>query len=995
MSLGSSQLDSLIIQAGAGAGKTTTLVKTFIENAHKFKKSHGRFPRIVVTTFTRKATQELKERLFTEAYKNDDQELVEYLNRKSWVHISTIHGILVPFLSRYGVKSGLNPELKMITQLNADQALKRMCKKVFQRQPDLVNLLEELSWKDLVKGLNKYIEYRLSYGEVKPDSSELIQALSQKKIEELKWKHKSLCFKFKKLELSAAWNQYLENFGLNFNTWTELEYWSETLEKRPGFSQKKPPFDIDLFYDFKSFLDEVDNELGNRLNFPHYWEDFDKLQTQFFKLSEILFPEHLRYKLDTGNITMADLELLTLEVLRRNPGVGELFAAEWDYWMIDEYQDTSPIQVKILKSFVREKPHFVVGDPQQSIYLFRGARTEVFQEKLEEMKRNGHRLDKLEKNYRSRHELVRFFNDIFPRLSPQFSAMEVGSPRTDETVPAAVITVVPKTSQEKPQFSSEILTVLAQVQELLKQGAKPESIAILSRKRSFLAEFLAAAQSYSIPVQCPTLTSYWSRREILDLLLLTHFLLNPHNNVNLIGLLRSPWFWAPEDAVIQIQDSKSYWRRGWELVDSLPELRGPLEKLSELRKKAQSDGLSSALREFISGSDFLVSSLVIDSTGRREANIWKFITDLRNRESEPGANLIEFLDEIMEAESTDVDNDEGEAIPVIEPDRISLLTIHASKGLQFDHVFVAGLGRGLLSAKTQLYTFDEESRVLSLSLKDESGKMMSSPTAQNAVERLKRREQEESLRVLYVAMTRAKETLWLSTHEDVRGDQHWWAQLPIAKEEGQYEFLGGFYIVQKLSREPEEMSASHSASVQKVLPLESNTQSAALKVSVTGVLGNLKYQKGPSGFTKVKALEKAQRGTAAHRVFEALALRKGQAWEVGVEWKAALEFIKGLKAPPMDEILKVGSPEWGFAVQMDGVVLQGSIDLWAELEEAVYIVDYKTGSLAHADSAFEQMEMYSKALKKMGACSVNKPHQLVAIFPFEERVLVREIKVST
>lgn len=992
MSIVSSQLNSMIIQAGAGAGKTTTLVKTFIDNAKSFKKTHGRFPRMVITTFTRKATQELKERLFTEAYKAQDQELVDYLNRKSAVHISTIHGILVPFLSRYGAKVGLNPEVKMVGSSASDQALKRICKKIFQKQPELLNILEELSWSDLVSGLNSYYAHRLCNEAVKQDLIEDIKKESERRLQQLQVKHNSLRQSLKAQKLSDAWMRYLDTFSLAFSNWEELQNWKETLEKRPPFRQDKPAFDLGVFHELVEFLDLVEDGLGQPLLRDQYWPAFENLQSQFFTLAELVFPQFLEHKMDSGELTMSDLELMTLEMLRRDPEVGQLFSSEWDYWMVDEYQDTSPIQVKILKSFIQQSPHFMVGDPQQSIYLFRGARSEVFQEKLHEMKTLGHQVLRLGTNYRSRRELVLFFNNLFTRLGSQFSSMEVGNARTEPKSPSATLTLVPSVEQEGQKFSNEVLTVLSQVQQLLKSGAKPDSIVILSRTNGMLAEFLKASQEYGIQVQCPSLSSYWSRREILDLLLLTHFLLNPHNNINLIGLLRSPWFLVPDDVLNLLQDDKSFWKRAWEIVGSEPTLKEPLEKLKQLRQKAQSSGLSTALIDFITQTDFLNASFLYDSTGRREANIWKFLTELRNQEATPGKNIVEFLDEILEAESTDVENSQGEAIPVIEPDRVTLLTIHASKGLQFDHVFVVGLGRDVQASKTQLFTFDEDSHVLSIALKDETGKMMSSPTAQNVRDCMRVREQEESLRVFYVALTRAKESLWLSSTDKPKKNS-WFANLPLMKEEGVFEFEGGFYEVQKMMTEPEYQTHVGEDFGQHLEPLKIENQTGELKVSVTGVLGNMKQytQPGRVSGNKVKALEKAQRGTSAHRVFEALALRQGEEWEVSEEWRPAVNFLLNLEDPPMLKVFEKGLPEWGFAVRMDGVILQGSIDIWAELDNAVYIIDYKTGSSEFADSAFEQMELYSKALKKMGACPLDKPHKLVAIFPFEERVLIRDL----
>ena len=84
MSSTSFSISSKIIQAGAGAGKTTNLIKTFVENVKAFKAQHERYPRVVVSTFTRKATQELKERLYAQALRENDQELFDYLNKENF-----------------------------------------------------------------------------------------------------------------------------------------------------------------------------------------------------------------------------------------------------------------------------------------------------------------------------------------------------------------------------------------------------------------------------------------------------------------------------------------------------------------------------------------------------------------------------------------------------------------------------------------------------------------------------------------------------------------------------------------------------------------------------------------------------------------------------------------------------------------------------------------------------------------------------------------------
>ena len=80
-------------------------------------------------------------------------------------------------------------------------------------------------------------------------------------------------------------------------------------------------------------------------------------------------------------MSIDDLEFMTIKILREKPQIIKPFSEEWNYWLIDEYQDTTPLQAKILDELRGSSKEFIVGDPQQSIYLFRGARSEVFENK--------------------------------------------------------------------------------------------------------------------------------------------------------------------------------------------------------------------------------------------------------------------------------------------------------------------------------------------------------------------------------------------------------------------------------------------------------------------------------------------------------------------------------------------------------------------------------------------------------------------------------------
>lgn len=992
-------ISSKIIQAGAGAGKTTNLIKTFVENVKAFKKQHERYPRVVVSTFTRKATQELKERLYAQALKENDQELFDYLNKKSWVHISTLHGLLVPFLSRYGSKAGLNPELKIISTADAEKNLKRLVKRSFDRNSELIDILDFLNWTEIAEGLNQVYENSIVADDFKWDSVQSLKEKSAHTFKILINAHAVISSQLQEAAESKSWIAYSGNFSATFSDYSSLEHWRDFLGRKPAFSEAKPSLDPALHEELLQFIDLVDNTLDQPLFNPERWAEFERIHHLFQKLSNDVLPIFIKNKMDSGSLTMADLEIITVKVLKELPESGSAFAREWDYWMVDEYQDTSPIQVFILSHFIQKQPHFVVGDPQQSIYLFRGARSEVFLNKINEIQKEGGTFDRLEKNYRSRHELVHFFNYLFPKINPSFVTTGQGSDRKDENKPAAVITLLP--FEEEQKYSNEIRTVLAQVKGLLDSGVRAEKIAILSRKNSLLEKFVQCAKDYKIPVQCPSISNYWRRREILDLISLTHFLLNSYNQHSLLTLLRSPWFFVSDSKLCDLMqpekksaDTSLAWNRACDLAKTDESFKKPIGFLQTLRDKAFQFGVSAALVEFLMRSDFLGADRQIDPTGRREANIWKFITDIKSQEKRPGQNLIEFVDSILEAENLNIDQAEQDAAPIVEPNRVTLLTIHASKGLQFEHVFVVGLGSDSLSARNQVFTFDEDSKIFSISLKNDEGKLLASPVAQEATEKIKHREAEESWRVFYVALTRAQETLWLSASEEAR-KKTWIKNLPLNLEEGDHQIDGAFYRVQKQSLELEQISTVANKSESKVQPLDllAKNVNTLQKASVTGSLTAKPQQQGVKQnlVAKAKALEKAQYGTMAHKVFESLAVRKGQKFATEENLQKALDFIYEVKNPPMEKILKVGHAEWGFSVKIDSKILQGSIDLWAELEDAVYILDYKTGSSVYSESAFEQMAIYSDALKRMRACSSSKPHILVAIYPFEKTVLTQVI----
>ncbi|MCB0351842.1 MAG: UvrD-helicase domain-containing protein, partial [Bdellovibrionales bacterium] len=190
---------------------------------------------------------------------------------------------------------------------------------------------------------------------------------------------------------------------------------------------------------------------------------------KFELLAKKFVNKYLEYKKKLSKLEMQDLELISHLILNQESSLGEAFAQEWDYWLIDEYQDTSPLQEALLKKLIGKSPSYIVGDPQQSIYLFRGARSEVFARKEQELI---NKRERLSKNYRSYSELLSFINDLFSHFEQSFMKMDFshryGEPQEERVVAKFY------NGNDKKFVAKEVLG-------LMQQGISPEKICVLSR----------------------------------------------------------------------------------------------------------------------------------------------------------------------------------------------------------------------------------------------------------------------------------------------------------------------------------------------------------------------------------------------------------------------------------------------------------------------------------------------------------------------------------
>ena len=1010
MSSTSFELSNEMIRAGAGAGKTTELTRRVLWIAENFKNKHQRYPRLVVTTFTRKATQELKERLLMKSLE-EAPALIDYINNKSMLNVSTIHGLLSVYLNRYGIHLGLDPGYQIIDAKKNSFKIKKCLRKLFIQKPEYFSLLEEKDLHTLTVIAEQYYELWSQNPEFRfadfDDLSELFKTECQSVAENLE--------KVALRILSEAQDSSWQDYGRLLKTIaTELKktQLSEVGQMRSLFDgSRKPNASKKSKGEVTELIDSAtDEEVKSVVKLTKEFLDHPSLSEAFLQQHhilcqnfELLLKEFVliyeKDKIESGEITQSDLELLALRLIRVSPETAEAFSQEWDYWMIDEYQDTSPIQVEILKHLIGEKPSFVVGDPQQSIYLFRGARSELFFAKHKEIQEKQESYQELLKNYRSEPELLEFFNHLFTRISDQFKAM---IPKNDPELnfqtefPVADIVRCVDLEDQVPEEDLQAQAVIHKIQQLHESGVELQDICILFRTNKDLKKVEKLGQKYKVPMQIHGSKSFFYQREIRDALSLLKFLVNPHDNLNLLEILRSPWLKISDQKLIEYC-AKPYHSLWMQLQNENHEV---LEYLKKYSKKPDEVGVTEAWIEALVELGLFDFSHAFDNSGKVESNLWKLVSQLKAAERSIHFSYLEFIDQSMNAANLE-EASESDATPLFEPYRVNLMTVHASKGLQFAHIILPYIDSPYRDMDKDQFHYDEDSKLWSIKIYNEKlEKDVYSLLSRKVKSDQVRREKLEFERLFYVALTRAKKTVCLIDAETKK--KSWSEFISLDLSEGIHQ-KERFAYQARIYRNT-ELKAFHnqreSNSVHPSLWKQAESQ-IRKSISITALLEEQFQNKNSTGkaykmpLEKLpNATEKAFLGVQIHKLFE---YSKYHDWtklsdeiqnpQLKKQFEDCVQFVSSWKNGLLFELIQNGFVEWGFTYQQDDVLVQGQIDLWSiDNQGNVWVIDYKTGSAEYEAKAFAQLALYAEALKKCKRIPENAPIHLAIIYLFDQKI---------
>ena len=520
-------------------------------------------------------------------------------------------------------------------------------------------------------------------------------------------------------------------------------------------------------------------------------------------------------------IDFSDMEHFALQILLKKEGseyVPTKTAIEYRKYfheiMIDEYQDSNLVQEWLLSAISGEEEgnfnRFMVGDVKQSIYQFRLARPQIFMEKYDTYEKEVRddiclqRID-LAKNYRSRDEVVEGVNSIFFRIMgrdlgnvsyDKDSALYLGAsyPEKENNQDEMELCLIEKDDSNRDKKEQEARLVAHRIKQLigtyevadgnggLRKACYGDIVILLRNLKGWDEAFMNVFEEEGIPLYVAKSTGYFSTTEIRILLNFLKTLDNPKQDIPLFGTMTS-WFgkFTDEDmALIQSQKKSSLYAAVVAMGEKAPgenesgsqqdEKVAALSKkcgsflrwLSSYRSRIAYEPIHKILRSLFNETGYLYETASLPGGTQRLANVQMLLTKAEGFERSSYSGLFHFIRYIEKIQKYDVEfgeagtQDEG-------ADVVRIMTIHKSKGLEFPVCIVSGCGGQFNMRDTESALICESDYGMGLDYVDIEKRVKYKDIRKRFLAKYMQEDSlGEELRVLYVALTRAKEKLILT-----------------------------------------------------------------------------------------------------------------------------------------------------------------------------------------------------------------------------------------
>jgi ATP-dependent helicase/nuclease subunit A len=790
-----------LIEAGAGTGKTTRLVKAVLQAL--FIRQIP-LDAMVALTFTNKAAAELKERVAQAINDILSAASIDTLRQQPWwpspepmlalsdlqnlagaaaavldrADISTIHSFAYSLLKRFPLAAGIDPEAEIDDKgLRSDGLFRKEWPAWLSvelgttapREGLWMELIRQLTLSEIEETARLLADFQAPLEKLPisdQDLSERLKPLAAR-IHDLVQTHHG---NRKADDIARACEEVIRAAAQN--DWDKIETLSEEsiqdLAKDSGDpTQAWTREELDSL----EYLQSVARNLRAR---------GDRV---IARLTESLAPFVAAFRqrlLAEGCLTHSALLYLSRDIIKNHPEVRAALKRDIRLILIDEFQDTDPLQSELLL-YLAEKSGtlaaswedvelepgklFIVGDPKQSIYRFRGADIAAYQRIGQHVLEQGGIQEILEVNYRSQSQIIHLVNAAFEKIiqpvegiSPPYVAILPHHPH-DLQRPVQDVQIwladspEPQTVEEAQTTEAEHIArwIAGSCARLMihdpREGLRPlryRDIALIFRTYSPMDRTIEALRRHQIPFAVESERYFFTTPEVTDFLNFLQAAANPEDLLSLIGFLRGPLAGMTDSDILRAR------RQG------TLEQQAPVRWLRSFTPRLARQPLGEVLRDLFENSFLLELAARSYHGDQTVANLLKLRRLLEELAGE-GLTTMSLLLRKLEEFFTD-DTIEGENPLADETyNAVRLLTIHKAKGLEFPVVFLPSLQSELRAHRPDPFVFDWRSQRLGI----QAGNFCNLDKLEMD-QQTRQREAAEENRILYVAMTRARERLVLS-----------------------------------------------------------------------------------------------------------------------------------------------------------------------------------------------------------------------------------------
>ena len=856
---------NILVSASAGSGKTFVMAERILDQLARGVE----ISQLFISTFTVKAATELKERLekkiSQQIQETDDVDLKQHLGRQLAdlpnAAIGTMDSFTQKFLGKHGYLIDIAPNFRILQNESEQLILKnevfhqvfeehyqgenkekfsRLVKNFAGRGKDERGLRQQVykiyDFLQSTSSPQKWLSDSFLKGFEEADFAIEKDKLTEQ-IKQALWDLESFfryhldndAKEFPKAAYLEAVQQVLDEIG-TLNHLSDSQAYQKVLSHVVAISKEKNGRALansSRKADLKPLADAYNEErksqfaklgqLADQITILDYQERYHgetwELAKTFQNFMSDFVEAYRERKRQENAFEFADISHYTIEILENFPQVRDAYQERFHEVMVDEYQDTNHIQERMLELLSNGHNRFMVGDIKQSIYRFRQADPQIFNEKFQRYAQNPQegKLILLKENFRSSSEVLSATNDVFERLMDQevgeinYDSMHqlvfANTKLTPNPENKAEFLLYDKDDSEQEEEESQTETRLTGemrlvIKEILKlhqeNGVAFKEIALLTSSRSRNDQILLALSEYGIPVKTEgEQNNYLQSLEVqvmLDTLRVIH---NPLQDYALVALMKSPMFGFDEDELVRLSLQKVENK----VQENLYEKLVNAQKQATSKKNLIYTALAEKLNQFM---DILASWRLYAKTHSLYDLIWKIYNDrfyydyvgalpngparqanlyalaLRADQFEKSnfkglSRFIRMIDQVLEAQH------DLASVAVAPPkDAVELMTIHKSKGLEFPYVFILNMDQDfnkqdsmsdvILSRQNGLgvkYIAKVETGAVEAHYPKTIKLSIPSLTYTQNEKELQLASYSEQMRLLYVAMTRAEKKLYL------------------------------------------------------------------------------------------------------------------------------------------------------------------------------------------------------------------------------------------